>query len=195
MDSIKSAVEEFKILTNQIFPNFKLALIHGKTPTKSRQEIMSEFTKNQINILVTTPIIEVGIDFPNAAIIVIQSADRFGLAQLHQLRGRVGRGEAQSYCYLFTESTNDKAINRLKFLETHHNGLEIANFDLKTRGPGEAFSTLQHGFPSLKLADLSNLKLIEYSKKILSDLLHSYPSFDLHQLVAHSSEISHSLTN
>lgn len=186
MESIKSATEEFKILTNQIFPNFKLALIHGKTPSKSRQDIMSKFAKNQINVLVTTPIIEVGIDFPNAAIIVIQSADRFGLAQLHQLRGRVGRGEAQSYCYLFTESTNDKAINRLKFLETHHNGLEIANFDLKTRGPGEAFSTLQHGFPSLKLADLSNLKLIEFSKKILSDLLRSHPSFDLHQLIPSS---------
>lgn len=195
LESVKSATAEFENLSRQVFPNFKLALIHGKNSKKYQQEIVSRFTQNQTHILVTTPIIEVGIDFPNASIIVIQSADRFGLAQLHQLRGRVGRGSSQSYCYLFTESENDKALNRLKFLENHHNGLEIANFDLKTRGPGETFSTLQHGFPSLKIADISDIKLIEFSQKILSDTLHSYPSTKITTLTSRQPNNHQVITN
>jgi ATP-dependent DNA helicase RecG len=102
---------------------------------------------------------------------IIQSAERFGLSQLHQLRGRVGRGHLQSYCYLFTESETDKAKNRLQFMEHHTNGLKIAEFDLQTRGPGEVFSVIQHGFPSLKIANFSDLELISLSQKILNDLI------------------------
>ncbi|HPD44773.1 MAG TPA: helicase-related protein, partial [Candidatus Woesebacteria bacterium] len=149
----------------------------------TRGKILKKFKENKINILVTTPIIEVGIDYPNATIIVIQSADRFGLASLHQLRGRVGRGEHQSYCYLFTESNEEKVFNRLKFLEKNNSGLKIAEYDLKVRGPGEAFSTEQHGFPSLKLADISDLKLIEFSQNFLKDLLRLYPNFDPAKLI------------
>ncbi len=181
MQSVKSANEEFKKLST-IFPKLKLALLHGRIKSKDKDKIISDFQKNKINILVTTPIIEVGVDIPNASIMIIQSADRFGLSQLHQLRGRVGRGLLQSYCYLFTESTNDKAQNRLKFMEKNSNGLKIAEYDLKTRGPGEAFSIVQHGFPSLKLANFPDLELINICQKILADLVKN-KNFDLNSLI------------
>jgi ATP-dependent DNA helicase RecG len=180
MSSVKSAIKEFETLSKDAFPNLKLALIHGKIKSDEREKIIKQFQSNKINILVSTPIIEVGVDIPNSSIIIIQSADRFGLAQLHQLRGRVGRGNAQSYCYLFTESENEKAINRLKFLEQNHNGLKIAEYDLQTRGPGEAFSIIQHGFPSLRLANLSDAKLINFSQKIFQNLIDT--NFDVYKL-------------
>jgi len=186
LTSVKSAIKEFEFLSNQIFPDLKMALIHGKIKPEDRQKIIQQFQSNQISILVTTPIIEVGIDIPNASIIIIQTADRFGLAQLHQLRGRVGRGNDQSYCYLFTESQNDKAQNRLQFLEQNSNGLKIAEYDLQTRGPGETFSVIQHGFPSLKIANLSDLKLITLGQKILNDLIQNYPDYDLSQITSES---------
>lgn len=183
METVKSAKKEFDYLQTHVFPNLKLGLIHGKITQTERQKVLSLFSKNKINILITTPIIEVGIDFPNATTIIIQSADRFGLAQLHQLRGRVGRAGEQSYCYLFSESINQKTISRLKFLETHHHGQKIAEFDLASRGPGEIFSTIQHGFPSLKLANLSDFELIATSQKIITSLVNDYPQFNLKKLI------------
>lgn len=180
--TIKSAKKEFEQL-QKVFPKLKLALIHGKTKIETRNEILEKFQKNKINILVTTPIIEVGIDYPNATTIIIQSADRFGLSQLHQLRGRVGRGEAQSFCYLFTENQNDITLKRLEYLCQNHDGFKIAEIDLKTRGPGEFFATIQHGFPSLKIANLSDIKLIELSQNILQTLSSKYPDFDLKKLI------------
>jgi ATP-dependent DNA helicase RecG len=180
--TVKSAKEEFSKL-KRIFPNLKLALIHGKIKSEERQKILKDFKENKINILVTTPIIEVGIDFPNCTTMIILSADRFGLAQLHQLRGRVGRGDKQSFCFLFSESNNEKSQKRLDFLAKNASGQKIAEFDLKTRGPGEIFSTIQHGFPSLKLADISDTKLIESSQKILKEILDSQPTFDLNKLI------------
>ena len=170
MASVKSAVNEFNQLVN-FFPKLKLSLLHGKMKPDQRQKIISDFQKNKTNILVTTPIIEVGVDIPNATITIIQSAERFGLSQLHQLRGRVGRGQAQSFCYLFTDSTTSKAHDRLKFLEKNTNGLKIAEYDLKIRGPGETFSIAQHGFPSLKLANFSDTQLISLGQKIISQLI------------------------
>jgi len=184
MASVKSAIQEFEHLSRDIFPKLKLGLIHGKIKSIEREKIIKQFQENKLNILVTTPIIEVGIDIPNSSVIIIQSADRFGLAQLHQLRGRVGRGQQQSYCYLFTESSSQKAINRLNFLEKSHNGLKIAEYDLKTRGPGEAFSTIQHGFPSLKIANFSDTKLISFSQEILKELISHYPNFNLSQITS-----------
>lgn len=188
LSSVKAATAEFDRLSRQIFPDLKLALIHGKIKPKDREKIINDFQKNRLHILVTTPIIEVGIDIPNASIIVILSADRFGLAQLHQLRGRVGRGNRQSYCCLFTESNQDKAISRLKFLEKHHKGSKIAQYDLKTRGPGQAFSTIQHGFPSLKLADLNDLQIITLGQKIIRQLSADYPRFDISSLISLQSD-------
>jgi len=156
---------------------------------------LSQITKNKTNILVTTPIIEVGIDIPNTTILIIQSADRFGLAQLHQLRGRIGRGQQQSYCYLFTSSDNAKALDRLNFITKHSNNLKIARYDLKTRGPGEIFSTFQHGFPSLKLANLSNTKLISLSQKILKTIINDCPNFDLKTLTQSSTPTLSTITN
>ena len=184
MASVKSAIQEFEHLSNDIFPNLKLGLIHGRIKSDAREKIIQQFQENKINILVTTPIIEVGVDIPNSSIIIIQSADRFGLAALHQLRGRVGRGHQQSYCYLFTESSNQKAIDRLEFLEKNHNGLKIAEYDLKTRGPGEAFSTIQHGFPSLKIASFSDTKLISLSQEILKEIIANYPEFNFSQITS-----------
>ena len=193
MQSVKSATDEFKKLST-IFPKLKLALLHGKIKPKDKDKIISDFQKNKINILVTTPIIEVGVDIPNASIMIIQSAERFGLSQLHQLRGRVGRGLLQSYCYLFTESQNDKAQNRLKFMEKNANGLKIAEYDLKTRGPGEAFSVVQHGFPSLKLASFSDVDLISLSQKILTDLVKD-KKFDIDSLVSKNLSKDNILSN
>ncbi|MDD3998600.1 MAG: ATP-dependent DNA helicase RecG [Candidatus Shapirobacteria bacterium] len=187
--SIKSAKKEFEHL-RQIFPSLKLELIHGKTKIETRNKILDQFKKNKINILVTTPIIEVGIDFPNATTVIIQSADHFGLSQLHQLRGRVGRGTLQSYCYFFTESTGEKALKRLKYLEKTNDGFKIAEFDLKSRGPGETFSTLQHGFPSLKIASFSDLKLIEFCQLFLKQLQTDNPHFDLKKLVLNQNSLS-----
>lgn len=182
MASVKSAKVEFEKLKS-IFPKLKLSLLHGKIKPKDREIIISNFQKNKTNILVTTPIIEVGVDIPNASIMIIQSAERFGLSQLHQLRGRVGRGVAQSFCYFFTDSENDKAQSRLKFMENHHNGLKIAEYDLKIRGPGETFSTIQHGFPSLKLANFSDIQLINTSQQILTDLIKD-KNLNLSQLIS-----------
>ncbi len=179
LTSVKSATKLYEHLSSTVFPDLKLALIHGKTNQAVRQKILDDFLNQKVDILVTTPIIEVGIDFPNASTIIIESADRFGLAQLHQLRGRVGRGSNQSYCYFFTESTNSKAENRLKMLCQTQNGQEIAEYDLATRGPGEAFSFIQHGFPSLKIANISDANLIALSQKILKDLISDYPQVDL----------------
>lgn len=185
MSSVKSAIKEFEYLSKEIFPKLKLALIHGKIKPKDREKIIEQFQQNKINILITTPIIEVGIDIPNASIMIIQSADRFGLAALHQIRGRVGRGHLQSYCYLFTESTSEKANSRLQFLTKNNDGLKIAEYDLKNRGPGEAFSIVQHGFPSLKLANISDLDLINISQNIFSDL-QKIPNFDFNQILSES---------
>ena len=184
MASVKSAIQEFEHLSKDLFPNLKLGLIHGKIKPIDREKTINKFQNKQLDILITTPIIEVGVDIPNSSIIIIQSADRFGLAALHQLRGRVGRGHLQSYCYLFTESTNQKAIDRLNFLEKNHNGLKIAEFDLKTRGPGEAFSTIQHGFPSLKIANFSDTKLISLSQDILKEIIDKYPEFNFSQITS-----------
>jgi len=194
MASVKSAVKEFEYLSTDVFSNLKLDLIHGKIKSESREKIIKKFQKNQTNILVTTPIIEVGVDIPNSSIIIIQSADRFGLAALHQLRGRVGRGHQQSYCYLFTESSNQKAIDRLNFLEKNHNGLKVAEYDLKNRGPGEAFSTIQHGFPSLKIASFSDTKLISLSQEILKEIINNYPDYNFSQIISENI-ISESIGN
>ncbi|MFA6518653.1 MAG: ATP-dependent DNA helicase RecG [Candidatus Shapirobacteria bacterium] len=173
---VKSAVDEFKRLQQDIFPNLKLGLLHSQLKTKDKEELMAKFVKNEINILVTTPIIEVGIDIPNANIIVIQSAERFGLAQLHQLRGRVGRGENPGFCYLFASSTSPKSRQRLSFFSSHHSGNQIAEYDLKTRGPGEVFSSLQHGFPNLKLANIEDLALLSLAKDVFQHLLINHNS-------------------
>lgn len=142
LKGVKAATSEFKRL-QLIFPKLKLALLHGRLDAKSKDQVLTDFKNKRSDILVTTPVIEVGIDIKNATIMVIEDASRFGLAQLHQLRGRVGRGEKQSYCFLFSQESD--SLPRLKLLEKHHNGLKLSLLDLKLRGAGQLFGTSQSG--------------------------------------------------
>ncbi|MDO8583042.1 MAG: ATP-dependent DNA helicase RecG [bacterium] len=174
MQTVKAASKEFENLKNNVFKKLRLGLLHGKLKAKEKEEVLGKFRDGKIDILVATPVVEVGIDIPNATIIVIEASERFGLAQLHQLRGRVGRGDKQSYCLLFTESKNPQTLERLKAMEKHNVGAELAELDLRLRGPGDVYGTAQHGIKMLKIATFSDLGLIQRvrtaAQKIFPDL-------------------------
>jgi ATP-dependent DNA helicase RecG len=161
MTTIKAATKEFEYLTKNVFPNLKLGLLHGKMKAKEKDIVLEQFRNKAFDILIATPVVEVGIDIPNATIIVIEAAERFGLSQLHQLRGRVGRGDKQSYCLLFTESKNPQTIERLKAMEKMHIGSQLAEFDLQLRGAGDMYGTAQHGQTFFKIASFADVDLIE----------------------------------
>jgi ATP-dependent DNA helicase RecG len=165
MVTVKAATKEFERLKSEVFPELRLGLLHGKMKAKEKDEILKSFRDKKTDILVSTPVVEVGIDIPNATVMLIEEADRFGLAQLHQMRGRVGRSDKQSYCLLFTSSRNESTIERLKALETLYSGAELAELDLKLRGPGQIFGTSQHGRQVLKVASFSDFALIEKTKR------------------------------
>lgn len=165
MVTVKAATKEFERLKKEVFPKLRLELLHGKIKAKEKDEILQSFRNGDIDILVSTPVVEVGIDIPNATIMMIEEAERFGLAQLHQLRGRVGRGDKQSYCLLFTQSKNSLTLDRIRALETMHSGAELAELDLKLRGPGQIYGVLQHGTTNLKVASFSDFELIEKTKQ------------------------------
>ncbi len=170
LSTVKAVKKEFEKLSHVVFPQLKLGLLHSRLSAKMRQNVMSQMQKKQIHILVATPIVEVGIDFPDAVVMLIEAADRFGLAQLHQLRGRVGRGKHQSYCLLFSDSTNSKTFTRLKFLEKSDKGPVLAEYDLRLRGPGDMLGTRQHGFLPFKIANLSDVNLIKSTKSAVDNV-------------------------
>jgi len=154
MTTVKAATKEFDKLKKDVFPKLKVLLLHGKMKSKDKESVLKKFKEGKCDVFDCDSSCRSGIDIPNATIILIETAERFGLAELHQLRGRVGRGEKQSYCLLFTESKNQKTLERLKALEQVYIGAELAEYDLKLRGPGQIYGTLQHGIPALKIAKL-----------------------------------------
>ncbi len=162
---VKSATAEFEKLSKKVFPDLKVELLHGRIKGEEKERILTDFKNQKFDILVSTAVVEVGIDIPNATVIIIEGAERFGLAQLHQFRGRVGRSDKKSYCLLFTNSESEDAVDRLHFFAKTQKGLEIAEYDLKRRGPGEVYGTKQSGIPDLKFANLLDLKLIKRVKK------------------------------
>jgi len=162
---VRSVTEEYEKLSKKIFKNFQIAMLHGKMKPKEKEEIMKKFKNREIDILVSTSVIEVGIDVPNATVMLIEGSDRFGLAQLHQFRGRVGRSNRQSYCFLFTDSTAKTTAQRLKALVGSANGFELAQKDLEIRGPGEFLGSRQSGLPDLAMASLSDTEIIQTAKE------------------------------
>jgi ATP-dependent DNA helicase RecG len=163
-NEIKSVQTEFKKLQNSIFKHRKIGLLHGKLKPDEKDEVMNKFASGALHILVSTTVVEVGVDVPNATVMMIEDADRFGLSQLHQLRGRVGRSSHQSYCYLVT-SDSSKPSQRLKEIEKSGDGFYLAEVDLRLRGPGEIYGRSQHGALNLQIASLSDTKLIARAQK------------------------------
>ena len=176
LEDIKAVTTEFEKLTS-IFPNFDIGLLHGRLKTTEKEEVINRFRQGEVQILVSTPVVEVGIDIPQANIIVIEGAHRFGLASLHQLRGRVGRGGQDSFCLLFSPKQTPSIRRRLQALSTHHSGLKLAELDLKMRGPGELYGRKQHGVPELKMASLTDLKLIKDTRAAAEEVLNNLESY------------------
>ena len=176
---LKSAEESFEFLQNQVYPNFKCALIHSKVDEEEQNRILQDFRENKIQVLVATTVVEVGVDVPNATCMVIEQADRFGLAALHQLRGRVGRGSAQSYCFLiYRAGITENGIERMKALHETSDGFKIAEEDLRLRGPGEITGTAQSGELALKIANLARDEkiMLEARKEAFSMIRHENDS-------------------
>ncbi len=162
---LKAACFMYEKLKKDTFKDFSVGIAHGAMDAVARETVMENFRKGKIDILVSTVVIEVGIDIPGACVIVIENAERFGLAQLHQLRGRIGRGKYKSYCILISDSDKEEAKKRLSSLVNIKDGFKIAEEDLKLRGPGDFFGTRQHGFPDLRIGNiLTDVKLLEKAK-------------------------------
>ncbi|GAG02147.1 unnamed protein product, partial [marine sediment metagenome] len=160
----KAAVAEYERLSREVFPDLQLGLLHGRMSAVEKDKVMRLFRSGEMGILVSTPVVEVGIDVPNATVMLVESADRFGLSQLHQFRGRVGRGQEQSYCMFLAENPSEIARERLDIIERVQDGFELAEEDLRLRGPGEFFGTRQSGLPDLRMAKLSDVPLLELAR-------------------------------
>jgi ATP-dependent DNA helicase RecG len=172
---VKAVKEEYEKLSQKVFPNLKVEMLHGKMTPKEKEKIMKDFKNKKSDILVSTSVIEVGIDVPNATVMLIEGAERFGLAQLHQFRGRVGRSKFQSYCFLFSESSAIKTRQRLKALISSENGFELSEKDLKIRGPGDFSGTRQWGIPDLIMDSLKDITLVEKTRQSAKDILEQDP--------------------
>lgn len=187
----RAAVDDFETLSKEVFPDLKLGLLHGRMKPSEKDDVMNKFRNKEYNILVSTTVVEVGVDVPNATVMLIEGADRFGLAQLHQLRGRVGRGADQSYCLLIPTREDATENDRLQAMATTNSGFDLADLDLKIRGPGEFLGTRQAGFAStLKMASITDVKLIEKARDQAQALFEKDPELNQpeHALLAEAFE-------
>lgn len=171
----KAATEEYEVLQEKVFFNFKVGLLHGKLPQDQKDSVMESFRKGEFDVLVSTSVVEVGVDVPNASVVLIEGANRFGLSQLHQFRGRVGRSQHASYCLLIPDSESEQDNERLKAMEATNDGFELAELDLAQRGPGDFFGTRQSGLQQLRTARLTDVKLIELARKEAKSIFQDDP--------------------
>ena len=177
---LKAATTYAQGLQTEVFPDLRVGLVHGKMKPREKDAVMTAFAGGELDVLVSTTVIEVGVDVPNAALMVVENADRFGLSQLHQLRGRVGRGKHQSYCVLVTSTRNPDSRARLKVLTRTTDGFQIAEEDLKLRGPGDFFGQRQHGLPQLRIADLAgDMRVLKEAQLAAQELLERDPGLKL----------------
>jgi ATP-dependent DNA helicase RecG len=189
----KSVKEEAKRLKKSIFPEYEIGVMHGKMRPNEKDSVMADFKAGKINILCATSVVEVGVNVPNATVIIIEGAERFGLAQLHQLRGRVMRSTHQAYCYAFTETNSAKSIERLKALQSAKNGFYLAELDLAQRGAGQLSGSQQWGVSDIAMEALQNLKMVEAARNEASALieedisLSKYPQLK-HRLDEHTKD-------
>ena len=174
----RAALEEYQRLSEDVFPELRVGLLHGRMASKAKDSVMKAFRDGEIDILVSTAVVEVGIDVPNATVMVVEGAHRFGLSQLHQFRGRVGRGEHKSYCLLLSEYSSAEAKERLSAIERIHDGFQLAEVDLELRGPGDFFGTRQSGLPSLRVARLSDQHLLRMAREEAQALLGKDPGLE-----------------
>jgi len=180
---VKAVKEEYEKLSKSIFPDLKVAMLHGKMKSEEKEKTMRDFKRKKTDLLVSTSVVEVGVDVPNATIMMIEGAERFGLAQLYQFRGRVGRGEHQSYCLLFAESPARKTQRRLAALISAQNGFELAEKDLEIRGPGEIFGRRQWGIPDLAMDALKDILLVEKTRNTAKEILEDDPGLKKYPLL------------
>ncbi len=171
----KAATVEYERLKKEVFPKLRLGLLHGGMKSADKDQIMHDFRDHKLDILVATSVIEVGIDVPNATVMVIEDADRFGLSQLHQFRGRVGRGKHQSYCYVLSEDASIQAQERLMVFQETDDGFRLSEHDLRLRGPGDFIGVRQSGMPELKVADLNDIDLIEQARSLATQIWEADP--------------------
>jgi ATP-dependent DNA helicase RecG len=182
-ENVKMVKEEYEKLSKKVFPDLRVAMLHGKMKAKEKNEIMRSFQEHKTDILVSTSVIEVGVDVPNATIMMIEDADKFGLAQLYQFRGRVGRGEHQSFCFLLTESASKSTYQRLRSLIEAKNGFELAEKDLAIRGPGEFLGEEQTGVPDLAMKAVKNPELVKSSREAAEEILKTDPELKNYPLL------------
>jgi ATP-dependent DNA helicase RecG len=174
----KAAVEEYERLQTQVFPDLKVGLIHGRLKAAEKEVVMRAFYEGETDILVATSVIEVGVDVPNSTVMIIEGANRFGLAQLHQFRGRVGRGEHQSYCMLIADSDSADAEERLSALEKTNDGFALAEKDLEIRGPGEFFGRRQSGIPELQMASILDMEMLTIAREEAEAMIQADPELE-----------------